>query len=243
MNCIGWVLYGILRQDYFIFFSNIFGLILGLFYCLTSITALSASNGKEQHDIFLKNLLEMMILGSVAIWAMVGLVVGVILPAELIENGIFVVGIMGCCCGLAYYGSFLSTMSQVIKTKDSSSLYLPTLLANLSNASLWVIYGMAVQDPVIWSPNFLGATLTIFQIATYFFYYAPRKRSQTLDGMTYTHPEQAVVEDDSALMLQNIPRSDEAVAQTTVVVKAGEEISNPLRGSAIELQDQSASPV
>jgi uncharacterized protein with PQ loop repeat len=242
MNCIGWVLYGILRKDFFIFFSNIFGLILGLFYSLTAIAALSASNGKDQSDIFLRQLLEMMILGSVTVWSMVGLVVGVILPSELTENGIFAIGILGCGCGLAYYGSFLSTMSQVIKTKDSSSLYLPTLFANLSNASLWVIYGVAVLDPVIWSPNFLGATLTIIQIAFYFFYYPTRKRSQTLDGLTYAHPEKAVVEDDSVLMLQNIQRSDEVVTATVLPREVEEEILNPLR-ELMEQQDHTASPV
>lgn len=206
MNCIGWVLYGTLRQDYFIFFSNIFGLLLGLFYSFSCIAALSIANTEK--DLHLRTILEVLLIGSVAVWAIFGMIVGISLPEEYTEKGIVAIGILGCGCGLAYYTSFLSTMAVIIKTKDSSSLYLPTLVTNLSNSSLWVIYGFAVQDPVIWSPNFLGATLTILQLSLYFIYY-PRHKVLSSGSKEEDH--------GGEYMLQNIQQSDE------------ENISNPLQ--------------
>jgi solute carrier family 50 (sugar transporter) len=190
-NCIGWVIYGILRHDYFLFFSNISGLVLGLFYSLSSISALSISGSEK--DLSLRLILEMMLIGSALGWGTVGLIVGVSLPPELTEAGIVSIGFLGCGCALGYYVSFLTTIAHIIRTKDSSSLYLPTLLTNMTNATLWVIYGTAVQDPVIWLPNLLGATLTIFQIGLYFVYY-PRQKS--------------LQKGDNEYILQNIQQSD-----------------------------------
>jgi solute carrier family 50 (sugar transporter) len=194
MNCIGWVMYGILRRDYFIFFSNIPGLVLGLFYSLSSISALSISGSEK--DLSLRLTLETLLIGSVFVWGMVGMIVGVSLPPELFESGIVTIGFLGCGCGLAYYISFLTTMAEIVRTKDSSTLYFPTLLTNLTNATLWVVYGSAIQDPVIWLPNLLGAALSVLQIALYFIYY-PRQKSQQ--------------KGDSEYILQNIQQSDSVV--------------------------------
>jgi uncharacterized protein with PQ loop repeat len=43
---------------------------------------------------------------------------------------------------IAYYGAPLSSALVVVRSKDSSSIYLPTCIANLVNASLWVAYGI-----------------------------------------------------------------------------------------------------
>lgn len=42
---------------------------------------------------------------------------------------------------IAYYGAPLSTVVQVIRTRSSSTIYLPMCIANLVNTLLWIGYG------------------------------------------------------------------------------------------------------
>ena len=41
-----------------------------------------------------------------------------------------------------YYGAPLSTMAEVIRTRNSASILLPLTLMNLINALLWTTYGV-----------------------------------------------------------------------------------------------------
>jgi uncharacterized protein with PQ loop repeat len=61
---------------------------------------------------------------------------------------------------IAYYGAPLSTMFQVIRSRSSSSIYLPMCIANLVNTLLWIGYGFVsiccqIQHP---SDNDVAAT-------------------------------------------------------------------------------------
>lgn len=40
LNCLSWVVYSFFISDFFVFFSNVFGLLLGLFYTLSALTIL-----------------------------------------------------------------------------------------------------------------------------------------------------------------------------------------------------------
>jgi len=44
-------------------------------------------------------------------------------------------------------------MAQVVRSKDASSLLLPSILANLANASMWTTYGLASLDANLVIPN------------------------------------------------------------------------------------------
>ena len=71
---------------------------------------------------------------------------------------------------LCFYTSPLSTVANIIKTKDSSSLTLPLCVMNIVNGTLWLMYGLAVGDYFIWVPNGIGALLGAFQTSLCFIY-------------------------------------------------------------------------
>jgi solute carrier family 50 protein (sugar transporter) len=48
LNCIGWVIYGCLIQDFFVFFSNIFGLMLGTFNTIVCLTVTAKRPGDQE---------------------------------------------------------------------------------------------------------------------------------------------------------------------------------------------------
>jgi Sugar efflux transporter for intercellular exchange len=69
----------------------------------------------------------------------------------------------------------------VIKKRDSSSLYLPALVANLVNALLWVIYGyFAIQNPMLYIPNGAGVILATAQIGLAVAFKRPDDRPSSL---------------------------------------------------------------
>ncbi|WIA32663.1 hypothetical protein OEZ86_003464 [Tetradesmus obliquus] len=81
---------------------------------------------------------------------------------------------------IAYYGAPLSSALVVVRSKDSSCIYLPTCIANLVNASLWVAYGIAVKDPFIWVPNGVGGVFAVLLILLCVIF--PRKAATAATG-------------------------------------------------------------
>ncbi|KAJ3125551.1 hypothetical protein HK098_000170 [Nowakowskiella sp. JEL0407] len=62
------------------------------------------------------------------------------------------------------YGSPLSTMYQVVRTRNSASISFPYSIASLLNGTFWGIYGVAISDAFIAAPNLAGAGLAILQL-------------------------------------------------------------------------------
>ena len=64
-----------------------------------------------------------------------------------------------------FYGAPLSQIHAVLKTRQSNSLHLPTMVMNTSNAIFWTAYALAPQinDPFIYVPNGLGVILGTIQ--------------------------------------------------------------------------------
>jgi len=65
---------------------------------------------------------------------------------------------------LFFYGGPLSTLFEVIKTKNSESIHRWTMLTNTANGIFWGLYGLGVKDPFISLPNLLGASLGVIQM-------------------------------------------------------------------------------
>jgi hypothetical protein len=51
----------------------------------------------------------------------------------------------------------------VLKTKNSSTIHIPTIFTNTANGVFWAAYGVAILDPFIAVPNALGAGLGVIQ--------------------------------------------------------------------------------
>ena len=103
------------------------------------------------NEALLKTCLEVMVAGGAFFWAYIAMICFIVMDdsSESRFNANSIVGSLGCACGLCYYASPLSTMMTVIRTRDSSSLYLPLILTNLVNALMWVFYGFfGVYDVV-----------------------------------------------------------------------------------------------
>ena len=181
LNCIGWTGYGIMRRDYFVFFSNSSGLVLGIFYSLSALSIMyKPGMGKDERQAH--SYLEALVVSAFVMWLGVFLIVGIAASGFGTEQNYFngsLVGYLGSVCGLIYYSAPLSVMRKVVETKDSSSLYLPTIATNMGNALMWVVYGwFAVNDPIIYGPNFIGLLISSLQLGLIAMY--PKKEPPLL---------------------------------------------------------------
>ena len=87
-----------------------------------------------------------------------------------------VLGTGAVLCCFCYYFFPLSTISKVLRTKDSSSIE-PNLAAmSVVNSSLWAVYGyFGLGSPAVYIPNFTGLALSIVQVGLILAYPAKAK--------------------------------------------------------------------
>lgn len=166
LNCIGWTMYGCMKSDYFIFFSNCTGLVLGFYYSLTSFQLLAMS--KTPAHLSLLTALNNIVISGVAYWCLASLIAFIVLyPSPTGQQAAFLlIGISSDICSLSYYAAPLSTVYTVVRTCNSSTLHPPLILTNLVNALMWVIYGaIALNDPMVYVPNAIGFSFALVQLA------------------------------------------------------------------------------
>lgn len=162
INCMGYTMYSILKQDYFLFFANCFGIIIGFTCCMTAMMLLTKQS-PSKFEVGLRNTVESLLVGALGFWLVILLFVGLVLHGGGVSQSL--VGTIAVIVSIAYYMAPMSTMARVIRKKDASSLYLPLILVNLVNAILWFVYGLAgINDIYVWLPNALGIALALVQI-------------------------------------------------------------------------------
>lgn len=179
-SCIAYMFYSILKQDYFIFFSNIFGILIGV-SCITTSLMLLSKETPSKFESSLRDLVEYLFIGTLAFWLIILLFVGLVLEGGGVSDSL--VGTIAVIASILYYAAPLSTMARIVRKKDASSLYLPLVLVNLVNAVLWFIYGLAgINDIYVWLPNALGIVLALTQIGLVMWYggigCAPKKQDE-----------------------------------------------------------------
>ena len=90
---------------------------------------------------------------------------------------------------IIFFASPLSTIAQVVQTKNSSSIDPPVVITALVNTTLWTIYGIwGTGDPTVIGPNATGMVLQLISIS--FMLLFPRKeaRLSTREGGSSSEP-------------------------------------------------------
>jgi solute carrier family 50 protein (sugar transporter) len=176
INCIGWVVYSIMISNYFILFANAPGLVLGMFFCMTSLQLLVKPEPCEKEKKS-RVMIEIVLVVGLVIWLVTVLFTSVVYKGSSTSTAF--VGGLADAGALLYFAAPLSTIVQICKTGDASSLYAPTIFANFANATLWFFYGIiGLNDANVFVPNGVAMALTISQLFTIFYY-----RNSTKDAM------------------------------------------------------------
>ncbi|KAI9330782.1 hypothetical protein DFJ73DRAFT_858157 [Zopfochytrium polystomum] len=140
-NCLGWILYGSLIKDYFVFTPNLIGWSIG---STAAVLLFPLTDEKTQRNT---------LLALVGLSTVVFIMAGIAFISLSFDTGKLVVGFAANIALVFFYASPLTTFATVIRSKDS-----------LINGGLWGVYGLVSTDFFIAVPNIIGAFLAIFQL-------------------------------------------------------------------------------
>ncbi|KXS17721.1 hypothetical protein M427DRAFT_54321 [Gonapodya prolifera JEL478] len=156
-NALSWILYSLLVRNFYIFWSNVSGFCLGLYYIVSALGArdVPASARSLVTTVFTAGPFLILIGFHVAF-----LVVNPDDPDKARSLG----GWICVAALLAFYTSPLSTLHHVLLTRDASSFSYPLSLACVLNGALWTVYGLVIGDGFVWAPNAVGAVVGVVQV-------------------------------------------------------------------------------
>ena len=157
-NCASWIAYSLYIDDYFLFFANAPGILVGVYFTMVGY-GLSPYGGKTRDAI------ERWTLGLVGSLLALTLYVGLVARKESDEHKQTTIGLFCNAVLLVYYASPLTTVKEVLEKRDASSLYFPISCANFVNGASWATYGLALNDWLLFAPNAMGAALGALQMA------------------------------------------------------------------------------
>ncbi|XP_051116746.1 bidirectional sugar transporter SWEET7-like [Andrographis paniculata] len=163
MNCLFWIFYGlpIVHPDSTLVITiNGAGLFLELCY----LTIFFFYTNKKNRGIIVMFLLaEFALLGAIA-------AVTLLCFHTHAKRSMFV-GIICVVFGVIMYGSPLSILRQVVKTKSAEFLPFWLCLAGFANGIVWFTYAnLKTFDPYIATANGIGGVLGLIQLCVYSYY-------------------------------------------------------------------------
>eukprot|EP00613_Pedinella_sp_CCMP2098_P078961 CAMPEP_0171964490 /NCGR_PEP_ID=MMETSP0993-20121228/181496_1 /TAXON_ID=483369 /ORGANISM="non described non described, Strain CCMP2098" /LENGTH=247 /DNA_ID=CAMNT_0012613325 /DNA_START=126 /DNA_END=869 /DNA_ORIENTATION=- len=170
-NCILWVAYAIATPGrLFPLLTNVCGLALSLSYCTVFLWY---STGGAFFRVRLR------VCGVLGCMGFVVVVAFVLLPAlncpDFIGNGdsstTDLLGVFAAAFNTGMYGSPLSAMATVMRTRSVEFMPLPLTLGTLGCCISWALYAFYVDDLFIGIPNYVGICLALAQIGLYAIYY------------------------------------------------------------------------
>ncbi|XP_064406127.1 sugar transporter SWEET1-like [Halichondria panicea] len=167
LNCSFWATYAILKGDSSILFINTVGLILQVMYIV-----LYYYFTENKTSLIRDTVITCSIIGAVLFYVMV-------VVSEL--NRLIHLGIIANFFSICFFGSPLSTMAVVVRTKSTESMSLPFSVLSSLVTSLWTLYGVAISDVYVQFPNFIGFILSLIQLSL-FCVYPPKKKVFTIQS-------------------------------------------------------------
>mmetsp|Transcript_517 Transcript_517/g.1241 ORF Transcript_517/g.1241 Transcript_517/m.1241 type:complete len:252 (-) Transcript_517:181-936(-) len=152
VNCISWMIYSSLVANSYIFAGNICGVILGLFYTLSTygLSAVPVRMKIEKLTLSLSLALILTCFGSNTVWK---------------DRQTAVIGLFANAIVFAVFSSPLSTLAEVLRARNSASINRPFGIIQVLNCITWVAYSFYIHDMFLLVPNLFGLCLGVVQCA------------------------------------------------------------------------------
>lgn len=163
-------------------------MILGLGLCLTAVHILEHTDHKSNpRDKILRIRVETILMCSTSFWLTIVFLVGIVLrKTEYSATNILLVGSVSVICSLIFYAAPLTNIAEIIRKKDSASLYAPAIVVNVICCILWFFYGLlGVKQLIVWLPNAVGGAICVFELVICCIY--PPNLDPGLEGLIDGH--------------------------------------------------------
>ena len=146
-NCSLWTLYGIKKNDIYIYFTN--GVLLFLFLIYLGIFLYI----KKEEFIKIGGYYLAILIGNFIIFSIV--------PTELIGFGAFIVNSIWSLCAI-------ETLKECLKRKDPKLINIQISLISTLCSLSWLAYGSLSENIFVVIPNFIGSVLWLANIISYY---------------------------------------------------------------------------
>lgn len=156
LGCVLWLRYGSILQDTTMILVNFIGLIFqmsySVFYYLYTIPKRP----------FQKQVLIVFTIISVTM---------LYITTEInLDIAKFRLGLICCTTTILFCSAPLASLGEVMRTRCTESLPFHLILATVIVAGQWFLYGVAIHDPFVMIPNFIGCLIASFQLALFGFF-------------------------------------------------------------------------
>ena len=160
LNCILYTVYGLLKNDFAVYLTNIIGGAFTLMWVTSTIIFLA-----KMKILFILLYIFALIVGFCSI----SIVFYFFVPAD-------VTGIIVMVIGILVFAAPLEKLYRVIKTYEYQLIPIFSTLGAFCCSLCWTMYGIYQKDYKIYTPNIGGLALAITQIIIYLIYYFKNKK-------------------------------------------------------------------
>jgi solute carrier family 50 protein (sugar transporter) len=163
-NAVLWTRYGVVQSDKTVVVVNVIGTLIALF-ALLQFYQYSNTDGKDKLEQFM--LLVCGTLFLTLLWLRW-------------SGNVSMLGYLAAGTSVALFGSPLSSVKEVLRTRSAASLNGSFILLGCIVSALWTVYGKKLNDNFIMVPNFIGCLLSIAQGLLYLKFQSGGKTSRPL---------------------------------------------------------------
>jgi hypothetical protein len=150
-----WLSYGVILGLPSMWLNSVFGWSVGVFGAVTF--AKFAATPEEQRAVM--RTAGAIVFGSVTIIAFV--CSGLLIESQSAQRN--TLGLCAASSSVLMFGAPLSGAAAIIRTKDASRLSPLVLAMSLAVCVLWTLFGHAIGDPMVETPNACGTLVVLLQ--------------------------------------------------------------------------------
>ena len=158
MNCILWADYGLVKNDFMVYFANGIGGTITLVFISVYLVFLAKENVG---------------LSLVYIVLLLAVIFGIMIGFFLLDYNI--TGYVAMIFNVLMYAAPGEKIFQVIKTSNYNLIPIFSTVGGLSCSLCWLMYGIYQQDWKLYVPNALGLAFAVLQVVIYLIYYLKNK--------------------------------------------------------------------
>ena len=166
MNCILWADYGLVKNDFMVYFANGIGGTITLIFISVYLVFLA----KESIPLSL---------GYIVL--LLAVVFGIMIGFFLIDYNI--TGYVAMIFNVLMYAAPGEKIFQVIKTGNYNLIPIFSTIGGLACSLCWLMYGIYQRDWKLYVPNALGLAFAVLQVVIFLIYYLKNKNKDGIDSL------------------------------------------------------------
>jgi solute carrier family 50 protein (sugar transporter) len=175
LSTFAWMSYGLSVPNAYIVMSNLPGSVAAVAFFVALLPLLPHERARER--------------AQVQCVLVVGAALQVVLWSWLVLSGathaeiVFALGAYGSAICVVLFASPLSTVQEVLLTRNAASIYAPLTFTQCANCLMWTLYGLGIGDIWVYGPNGLGLGLGVVQLVLKLSYPSTVRLSESEKGL------------------------------------------------------------